>query len=408
MTRGLRTPVHNWAVRQEAWQIQPIAIAPVLPGETLKNALFQASVVSDPVKSKLVGWWLEYYWFYVKLRDIEVREGHTDFTAMLLSQTEDLAAYETAAASLPYYQLAGEVSWTKRCQECVVEKWFRDAGEAASDHLIGGVAAAAAFQHRDSWLDSVRNKTSFESVDVNLDLDTDTNIMASEAMKAMQMYEMARSMELTEMTYEDFLKSYGVRLAAAETHVPELLRYVRQFEHPVNHIDPTDGSPTSALVWRVRERIDKDRFFKEPGFICGYCVARPKVYRANQGGAMVHHLRKALNWLPATLISETTHMWQEFAAGTGPLPTVTDAYVADVKDLFLYGDQFVNFALTETDHNLVGLPTAALEKEYAADADADALWVTAVGSNLVRQDGTIRLAIATRQQDTSPSVGSTG
>lgn len=409
MRRGIRSPEHQWAIRQEAWQMQSICIAPVLPGETLKNALFQAMVVSDPVASKLVGWWCEYYWFYVKLRDIEVSEGHTDYTSMLLSQTEDLTAYESAGASLPNYHPAGEVNWVGRARAVVLEKWFRDQGEASGDHAIGGVESAAAYPHRSSWLDSVQEQSTFESVDVNVDLDTDTNVMASEVMKAMQMYEMARSLELTEMSYEDFLKSYGVRIAAVETHTPELLRYVRSFDYPVSHVDPTDGSPTSAMVWRVRERIDKDRFFKEPGFICGYCVVRPKVFRKNQTGSMSHTLRRALNWLPATLVSETTHMWQEFAAGTGPLPSVTNAYIADVKDLFLYGDQYVNFALSATDHNLVALPTAALEKEYAADADADGLWVDAVGgNNLVRQDGVIRFAIATRQQDTSPSVGSTG
>ena len=54
-TRMMRSPKHTFRINTRPWQIQPFMIAPVLPGETLKNLTMQARVVSDPVKSKLVG-----------------------------------------------------------------------------------------------------------------------------------------------------------------------------------------------------------------------------------------------------------------------------------------------------------------------------------------------------------------
>ena len=48
--RKLRQPEHAWAVKHLPFAIQPFMIAPVLPGETLKNALMQVRAVTQPVK----------------------------------------------------------------------------------------------------------------------------------------------------------------------------------------------------------------------------------------------------------------------------------------------------------------------------------------------------------------------
>ena len=73
-TRTMRSPKHTFNLVTRPWQIQPFMIAPVLPGETLKSLTMQARVVTDPVKSKLVGWWHETYFFYVKHRDLTFRD----------------------------------------------------------------------------------------------------------------------------------------------------------------------------------------------------------------------------------------------------------------------------------------------------------------------------------------------
>ena len=68
--RKMRKPTVNFNLRTRPWQIQPFCIFPVIPGETLQNALWKSRVVSDPVKSRLIGWHKEYFLFYVRFRDL--------------------------------------------------------------------------------------------------------------------------------------------------------------------------------------------------------------------------------------------------------------------------------------------------------------------------------------------------
>ena len=91
---------------------------------------------------------------------------------------------------------------------------------------------------------------------------------------------------------------------------------------------------------------------------------------------------------------------REFTNANGPLTGTTNGYWVDLRDLFLYGDQFVNFSMSATDDNSVALPTAGMNKRYVSAADIDALFKDAAGGkNLVRQDGTAHLSILGRQVD---------
>lgn len=109
--RVMRRPKHSFQLRSRPWQIVPFMCAPVLPGETMKNFLHQARVVTDPVKHPLVGWWAEYYWFYVKHRDLA---GSDDFQAMVLEYGHDMSAYLRASShDTDYYNFLGGVEWTK-------------------------------------------------------------------------------------------------------------------------------------------------------------------------------------------------------------------------------------------------------------------------------------------------------
>jgi hypothetical protein len=369
-------------------------LAPVLPGETLKNLLLQARVVSDPIKNPLIGWWCEYYFFYVKHRDMT---GRDDFTGMMLDPSYDLSSY-SAAAKVEHYHAAG-IDWVAQCLDRVVDEYFRDEPEVMADHMIGNLPAAKIGLN--SWLDSVTNDADMVApADVNLDANADGNVMASEAEQAMRSWQFMRANNLTEMTYEDFLRTYGVRPALAEEpHRPELVRFVKDWTYPTNHIDPTSGAPSSALSWSIAERADKDRFFKEPGFLFGVSVVRPKIYFSKQTGNAASLLNDAYAWLPAVLLNDVSSSLKKVAAATAPLASNTDAYWVDMRDLFLYGDQFVNFAMTETDAGMVAVPTAALEKRYASATDADALFKSAAPANLIRSDGVVNLSIAGMQRD---------
>lgn len=406
--RRLRRPQHTFQVRHLPYQIQPFCIAPVLPGETMRNLLMQSRVVTDPIRNPLIGWWIEYYFFYVKHRDLAER---SELESMVLDPTWNAGNIDDTVDSAPFYH-QGEVNavnFTQLCLKRVTEEFFRDEGVAWNAHIIDGVPLASITGN--SWLDSVINDTDYIAPDVSVsDIDAhgDSEIYASEIERAMAQWEYLKLNGLTTQSYEEFLQTYGVRLPQVELHRPELLRFVREWSYPTNTVDPTTGAPSSAVSWSVAERADKDRFFTEPGFVFGVTVCRPKVYLSGQKGAVSHFLNDVYSWLPAVMDDNPQTSLKRFASGTGPLPGNTDAYWIDVKDLFLYGDQFVNFALDATDAGLVPLPTAGLQKRYVpTEADIWALFVDeGEGENdptkvLCRQDGIVNLTIAGRVQDTS-------
>ena len=101
--RKLRTPRHQWYLKSRPWQVQPFMIAPVLPGETLKNLTLQARVVSDPISNPIIGWWCEHYIFYVKLRDLYARDL---MSSMVLKPETDLSSLD-AATDANYYHVNG-------------------------------------------------------------------------------------------------------------------------------------------------------------------------------------------------------------------------------------------------------------------------------------------------------------
>jgi hypothetical protein len=374
-------------------------IAPVLPGETLKNLLLQARVVTDPIKHPLVGWWIEYYYFYVKHRDLAERQAMMD-----LVMTNTPLTSLNVAAKVETYHAAGMPDFTQLALNRVTDTYFRDEGEATLAGAIGNLPSASIAQ--DTWLDSVKAASTNPTPDNELPGTQDDPQIVAGFTAQYQQWEFMKQEKLTDLTYEDFLKSYGVKGAAVaavvDEHKPELLRYIRDWSYPTNTVDPVTGVPASAVSWAVAERADKDRFFGEPGFIVGYSVARPKVYLSKQLGSGVDMLADAFAWLPAVLSDDPYTSLRQYANNAGPLAGgVTDAagYWVDVRDLFIYGDQFVNFALTATDAGLVALPTATLQKRYASSADADAMFVTPTTKNLVRQDGVTQLQILGRLTD---------
>jgi hypothetical protein len=399
--RKLRKPRHTHQVRHRPWQIQPFMIAPVLPGETLKNLLLQARVVTDPIKHPLVGWWIEYYYFYVKHRDLAERQAMMD-----LVMTNTALTALNAVAKLETYHAAGMPDFSQLCLNRVVDTYFRDEGEATLAGAIGNLPSASIAQ--DTWLDSVKAASTNPATDPKLpgQKGEAADDVLSGFTAQYQQWEFMKQEKLTDLTYEDFLKTYGVKGAAVaaviDEHKPELLRYVRDWSYPTNTVDPVSGVPASAVSWAVAERADKDRFFSEPGFIFGVTVARPKVYLNKQLGSGVDMLSDAFSWLPAVLSDDPYTSLRQFANNAGPLAgNVTDSagYWVDVRDLFIYGDQFVNMPLNATEAAMVNLPSVVLQKRYASSVDADFQFVTPATKGLVRQDGVTQLQILGRLSD---------
>lgn len=286
--RVTRRPEHTFQIRQKPWIIQPFMIAPVLPGETFKNLLLQARVVSDPVKNPLIGWWIEYYFFYVKLRDLAARETYEN---LMLDGELTTSSLNAAAKTATFHNDANSPDYVQQCLDTVVEWYFRAEGEGA--HNLDNMPLASV--NRTDWLDSVINDASFVApIDVDVDgPDANTTIQASELDKALNTWQLLRAQQLTDMDFQDYLATYGVKVTKEDDHQPELIRYMKQWTYPSNTVDPTTGVPSSAISWSVQERADKDRFCREPGFIFGVTIARPKVYFSNQKGAAVEMMTSA-------------------------------------------------------------------------------------------------------------------
>lgn len=396
--RVSRRPAHSFNLQTRPYQIQPCMIAPVLPGETLKNLLLQARVTTDPLVSPLTGWWSEFYFFYVKLRDLD---GRDDFVEMLMSAGTDMSAYDETAAT-HFMHNGNGIPWTKLCLKRVVEEYFRDEGEAWDDFLIGNLPACSISSS--SWMDSLRlGSDASDATDHELPGD---NPVLPDHMTGFEnhftQWERMRSMKLTEASFDDWLRSFGVRAPKPETedYVPELLRYVRDWQQPGTALDGS-GTAGTVIRWSHAERADKDRYFKEPGFLLGVQIARPKVYLSTQTGSASSMLNDAFSFLPAILGEEPYTSLREFQTSTsqdGPLAdTPSGAYWVDLRDLFLYGDQFVNHTSWSSVAG-IDLPTAALQKRYATAAMVDTLFSSGA-ANQVHSDGVVSLNILGTQVD---------
>lgn len=398
--RKLRNPIHNFQIRCKPWVIQPICIAPVLPGETLKNVLIQARIVVDPIVNPLIGWWTEQHWFYVKLRDLPTAVADA-YTNLMITPGSTMTAVHSAAKVDTYHGYATSVDTTQAALEAVVDRYFRDEDEAwnTAGATLGGMPLASITRHsgQPGWMDSVIDTTLLPDGGV-----IPAGSTGEVTNNLLDTYQYLREMKFMDMTFEDFCRSYGVNIPTQEeVNKPELLRSIKDWSYPVNHVEPTTGIPSSAVSWALKERVDKDRLFKEPGFIYGVSVTRPKVYFARQRSSMTDFLDTPFSWLPALMGDNPETSLREFTNLNGPITNQTNGYWVDIRDLFLYGDQFVNFDITAgVGDNSVVLPTAAMQKRYVSTTDVDAMFTNAAGGfNLVRQDGTARLSILGRQVD---------
>lgn len=180
------------------------------------------------------------------------------------------------------------------------------------------------------------------------------------------------------------------------------------------------------LNWKIAERLDKDRFFSEPGFIVGIWVLRPKVY-ISQAASAIGLLTHGMRWLPAQLQGnpETSlHFMDGETAGDyfvnyKPEPEAEDPLNGiwfDVRDLLVYGEQnFSGFTnLTEAFGlvSSVDAPTVDFMRRFASHADVDALWLdeeayeetpdrTQLAQKAFIAEGVVQFGIASRITDTS-------
>jgi hypothetical protein len=341
--RVTRSPRHFYQTQQLAFALQPFCIAPVLPGETLTNFFNEARLLSDPIRNGMLGWKFHQFLFYVKASDLlgdAIRDMFADPLNVDLAASQGIAVndqtYYTAKGGVPYLELA---------LKKITETYFRDEGEpwniATCNPNVGGKPLPLAQIKEGFWMDSLTDKDLVpEQAEVDGAADT------GDLERLLGAFEQLKLMGLANMDYEDYLRAHGISVdSVAEPGKPELVASWSEFMYPSNTVNPTDGTATGALSTVVKKGETSRKFFKEPGFIVGIQVARPKVYFNGLAGNLAAHMSRSWDWLPSWLHDNPLGSLKKFEPGTGPLgdrTTDTDGYFVDMADLLMHGDQLLS------------------------------------------------------------------
>lgn len=396
-----RRPNFPMAGTLKPFGLYPTMVHPVLPGETLKSATTRWSVVSQPLKNPLAGAWLESWFFYVKLTDID-----PELSEMFISDTFSSSSYERASDYVAKFSATGQIDWINLATNAISKAFFINEGEG--DHYMG----SPDFVHKVklnimSWYQNMMFEPSETSLDTSGPRDAYEQLTA---------WQMLQQMQMTELTYERYLEQYGVRSVREVDGRPEILRYSRSWVQPKNHIDPTDGSPSSAWVWTDEVKLEKDKRFQEPGFIVQMACIRPKMYQKNVLYSMVGNLWGFADWFPAYNLKDPTAgiknigttdvvfepTWNA-AEGDAPL-------LYDHRDLLSHGEQFINdrtnnpwpYPFASQMSGLAAAEPYDVRGEYASDADVDALFTGETeATRRAQYDGITSLVIAGHVQDTT-------
>lgn len=420
--RRLRRPKHAFNIKSRPYEIVPFMIAPVLPGETLDNGFLQSSVVSDKIANNLIGWWKEYHVFYVPIRamteDASSNLSAANMESMFLDPAFNLTsvgAMLASANSVPFYTFKAGINWVQECYNYIVGRWFRDEGESTSptwdDYHVAQIDQGNLF-HSLKEESALADDSELPGVDEQEELDILPGFETHYAQ-----WELMRDQGMTDLSYRDYLRSYGITPPAdveptPETGEPALeaekIISIRKFTNPTLAPQQGEAESSSVVYWRNAAKITKRILFTEPGFIFGVTVCRPKIYLGNQKGAGVGLLSTPFAWLPAVLnhLGYASLLENLDSATDGILQGGDEDYWLDVKDLFLHGDQFVNHTMGATANHGLAIPVASnLDKKYLTEAMMNSLFATTDGTaSYLKEDGMVHMDILGRLSDTTPKV----
>lgn len=420
--RAVRTPEHPFYGKLVPHVLNPVHIQPVLPGETMSNLLWQFRALTPPLKSQLVGWWMEMYVFYVKLSQLDNATafigaiGDDAPAGMVLSPDYNPAALAAGAGnSAGYLEDTASIDWVKRCSDVVVRHFFRDEGEdeTVATGLYGGSSAYPMVHLKlPGWMDSIIATGDIPAAPA---LPNDAaNATMRELERLQQQWEMLNALGVTNMTYADFVKQWGVKIdGPTDAARPELIRYERYWQLPgTAALGGTSDAPaiSSVVSWKAEGRADKDRLFKEHGFIVAFMVPRPKLYLGTQRSTAVVALDNGFKWAPKMFDDQYAGVTlADFADGRGPLydteAGTNDGYTFDTKDLFLYGDQYLVNVQQGGSHSFptATLPSLDPDGRYPLTTDIDNLMADLTSPDVnVLVDGIFRTTIKTNLRDSSP------
>ena len=411
-SRASRRPQHRFNIRFKPYQLQPFMIAPVLPGESLKTLMLQTQVWSSPLVAmpmRNIGWWLEYFFFYVKHRDLSYGPADTGLGNALVNAFVtggDLTAFQDANGNVSTYCPPGGVDFVLEATKRIAEEYFRDEGEPWDEAKVGDLPAVKIYGKGGSdWSEKLTLVSDYEDRRVPLDVDQDGGVTVDEVERAYIEWAAMKDAGLMDMDYEDWMRTYGSTSVLPndvrpDYHRPEDLAHYREFTYPTNTVEPTTGLPSTAVGWRSALRNNKAYFFKEPGWIVGLCVARPKVYLGFQKSNVASMMQTREAWLPAILNDQLNVSHMLVDKDIGPLAGVpAEDYYVDLRDLLNYGDQFINYAPADA-APFVMLPEAAGNRRYPVAGDIEKWFVALEGVYKgFDMDGVCSLSILGRQQE---------
>lgn len=384
--RVTRTPNFPISGGMSLMGLYPWMYHPVLPGETLKMISAKATVVSPPLAGPLTGAWLETFNFYVRLTDIDQELGEMFIGGTTSSQ------YTRGADNNANFVKAGERNWCALAMQQIYRHFFLDEGEADRT-LSHGVFETKLI--KSDWAESQVKLSDYDGADA---LATEVDELTPQVQAFMAM----RQMGMSEMSYDEYLKMYGVRTVTVEEGKPEMLSYRRYFTKPSNVLDPATGAPTGAWYWNVDEKNDKPKMFKEPGFVISCAVVRPKVFDSVQVSSVCGSMWGFEDWFPvytlddpaAGIVKETLDD-MSFLSLTG-----TTEYYRDRRDLLYHGEQFnnrlQNHTVPEDASRVAGATDQDLRGMYLVD---DTNLFASAGPTITDYDGIVSLNIAGHIQD---------
>jgi len=395
-TRHNRRPNFPIAGTLRPYGLYPQWIHPVLPGETLQSMVQKHRVISMPIKHPLGGAWLENWLCYVKFTDLDRELGN-----MFISDDFSTTGYIAAGDSERYFVKTGQIDWVQKCVDRIHQAYFVHDGE--TPRTFDGVPKIKL--NNVSWYQNMM----FKAAD-----DTVPTVDGSDHFEHMQGWMMLQQMQMTELTYEKYLETYGVKSVRENMGDPEILRFSRSWTQPVNTVEPTTGTPSSAWVWSDEMKMDKAKRFDEPGFLIMLTAVRPKMYQANLTSSMVGNLWGFSDWYPSYNLQDPTAgvrkmMSDDAVFDAAAQDAGVDELIYDHRDLLSHGEQFIN----TTTHPYALPQTASLEVmaasepedirgEYAVIADINNLFSgVGVPNNGLYYEGMAHCTISGHVTDTT-------
>jgi len=406
-----RRPETHFELRFLPYQIQPMCLFPVLPGETLMNCNLQTQMWSDPLKPILKNqvWHAEFYLYYCKFRDLPGWEASADGLGKdlidMIESGEALTPNVNVSGSPVYGCPPGGVDYVQSCLSRVVESYWREEGETSGSASVGGVPIAAASGSRRDVMDKLTAAVNYQDRRQALDWDGSGTITVDDIEMAYREWIGQKDGAELDMDFEDWVRAAGGKALVKhedreELHLPEELLGVREFTYPTNTVEPTTGTPSSAVGWRWKKGQRKMFRFEEWGWLLGVFCVRPKLLTGNQSGLFADMMQTRDHWFPPNMDPRSWQPHMNVTKNTGPLSTVfttavaTD-YMVNLRDLLRYGEQFTNFAPTAGDGMFATLPTVT-QLHYPSTADVSAPFAD-IATGRIRASGVIQIGMKTHK-----------